>query len=276
MDQRFRIRELTEIAPDVVRCVVEAPRVAEHTRPGQFVIVRLSDNGERIPLTISAHDPIEGTITLVVQMLGATTHRFAGYVTGDHLTDVLGPLGTPTEIRRFGNCVVVGGGVGVAIALPVARALHEAGNSVRAVVGARTESRLVLVEEMTAVADSVAIMTDDGTAGTQGLVTDGVRESLARIEVDFVFTVGPVPMMAAVAELTREAGIPTVASLNPIMIDGTGMCGGCRVNVGGDTKFACVDGPEFDAHAVDFAVLDARNRAYREFEKCRMAELVDG
>lgn len=276
MGQRFLIRELTEIAPGVVRCVVEAPRVAEHARAGQFVIVRPTDNGERIPLTISAHDPIAGTIKLVVQMLGATTHGFADFVAGDHLVDVLGPLGTPTEIRHFGDCVVVGGGVGVAIALPVAKALHAAGNLVHAVVGARTWSQLVLVEEMTTVADSITIMTDDGTAGTQGLVTEGVRDLMGRIDVDYIFTVGPIPMMAAVAELTREAGIPTVASLNPIMIDGTGMCGGCRVSVGGETKFACVDGPEFDAHAVDFELLAARNRAYRDFEECRMTELVDG
>ncbi len=275
MEHRFRIREATSIGPDVVRCVVEAPRVAHGARPGQFVIVRVTDAGERIPLTISDHDPQEGTITLVVQMLGATTQGFADLAVGDHLADVLGPLGKPTEIRRFGTCVVVGGGVGSAIALPVAKALRAAGNTVHAIVGARTASLLLLLAEMAAASDTLTVTTDDGSSGRKGLVTDALLDRMAAGPIDHVFAVGPIPMMAAVAGATRDAGIPTVASLNPIMVDGTGMCGGCRVSVGGETRFACVDGPEFDAHLVDFDLLAARNRAYRAFEECQMAELAD-
>jgi ferredoxin--NADP+ reductase len=267
---RFAIRGMTTIADGVVRCVVDAPRVATHAAPGQFVIVRVAPGGERIPLTISDHDPTVGTITLVVQVAGATTAGLAALAVGGHLADVLGPLGRPTEIERFGTCVVVAGGVGAAIALPVARALVDAGNDVVAIVGARTAGALVLVDEFEEVGETV-VMTDDGSAGGHGFVTDALAAMLGERQVDHVFTVGPIPMMAAVAELTRPAAIGTVASLNPIMVDGTGMCGGCRVKVGGETRFACVDGPEFDAHAVDFGLLAARNTAYRDFEACRVA-----
>ncbi len=249
--------------------------MAHGARPGQFVIVRVAEGGERIPLTISSHDSEAGTITLVVQMLGATTRAFDTLVEGDCLADVLGPLGVPTDIELFGSCVVVAGGVGTAIALPVARALRDAGNTVHAIVGSRTESLLLLAAEMAAASDSLTITTDDGTSGRAGFVTDALADLLANTRVDYVFTVGPIPMMAAVADATRGSGVPTVASLNPIMVDGTGMCGGCRVKVGGETKFACVDGPEFDAHLVDFGLLAARNRAYRDFEECQMAEMAD-
>ncbi len=271
MDTRFTIRELVEFAEGVSRVVVEAPRVAARARAGQFVIVRIDEQGERVPLTISDHDPVAGTISLVVQTVGATTSRLARLGAGDHLADVLGPLGTPTEVERFGTCVVIGGGVGAAIALPVARALREAGNTVHAVVGARTAELVLLSSEMGAASDSLTITTDDGSAGIHGSVTDALARLVDEHEVDHIFCVGPIPMMEAVARHTEPLGIKTIASLNPIMVDGTGMCGGCRVRVGGETKFACVDGPEFDAHQVDFALLRARNAAYRDFEQCHMA-----
>ncbi|MEX1280116.1 MAG: sulfide/dihydroorotate dehydrogenase-like FAD/NAD-binding protein [Acidimicrobiia bacterium] len=273
MDDRFTIRELSTVAEDVVRCVVDAPRVAQHAHPGQFVIVRVTDDDERIPLTVADRDPEAGTITLVVQLVGAATRHLGVLGVGDHLADVLGPLGRPTDIERFGRCVLVAGGVGAAIVLPVARALAEAGNHTHAIVGARTADALVLVDDFRRICDEATVMTDDGTAGGHGFVTGALAEVLDRDGADFVFTVGPIPMMAAVADLTRPGGIPTVASLNPIMVDGTGMCGGCRVRVGDETKFACVDGPEFDAHLVDFDLLATRNLAYRPFEECRLTEL---
>ncbi len=276
MEHGFPIRDLTPIADGVVRCVVEAPRVARHALPGQFVIVRVDVGGERIPLTVSDLDEPSGTITLVVQAIGASTQRLAAKRPGETLADVLGPLGAATEIEPYGRVVVVAGGVGAAIALPVARALAGAGNEVVGVVGARTRDALVLIDEMGSVCDQLLVCTDDGSAGRHGLVTDALSDLLDEGGVDHVFTVGPIPMMSAVAELTRSAAIPTVASLNPIMVDGTGMCGGCRVRVGEETKFACVDGPDFDAHLVDFELLATRNRAYRVFEQCRMAELADG
>ena len=250
--------------------IVDAPRVADHAHAGQFVIVRVSDDGERIPLTISSWDPGEGTIGLVVQGVGRTTDELVAMVAGDALADVLGPLGLPTDVEPFGHCVVVAGGVGAAIALPVATALADVGNTVTAVVGARTSEHLVLVDDFTAACAEVLVATEDGSAGARGLVTDVLAAIIEGTTVDRVFTVGPIPMMEAVAELTRAPSIPTIASLNPIMVDGTGMCGGCRVTVGGRTRFACVDGPEFDAHLVDFGSLATRNRAYRAFEECQL------
>lgn len=273
MGSGFEILASESLAPDIVRFTVSAPRVAAHCRPGQFVIVRPHDHAERIPLTICDHDARAGTITLVVQAVGATTTQMNRLSDGETLSDVLGPLGRPTGIERFGRVVVVGGGVGTAIALPVATALADAGNAVHGIVGARDSEHLILVDEMTAVCNEVTVMTDDGSAGRRGLVTLPVTELVEGYEADFVFAAGPIVMMAAVADITREYDITTVASLNPIMIDGTGMCGGCRVKVGDETRFACVDGPEFDAHLVDFDLLASRNQAYREFEACRAAEI---
>lgn len=272
MDHRFVIREASTIGPDIVRMVVEAPRVAAHAQPGQFVIIRSNDHGERIPLTICESDPDEGTITLVVQAVGGTTMQLNAMTVGEHLADVLGPLGTPTGIDLFGACVVVAGGVGTAIVLPVARALTRAGNRVTAIVGARNEDHLILLGEMRAATSKVIITTDDGSAGHHGLVTDALSRLMEEGDPDYVFTAGPIPMMQAVAGITRDRKILTVASLNPLMVDGTGMCGGCRVTVGGQSKFACIDGPEFDAHAVDFITLSKRNTAYLEFESCRFIE----
>jgi ferredoxin--NADP+ reductase len=269
----FVIAAAEDLAPATKRFVVVVPRVAAHARAGQFVIVRVHDRGERIPLTICDHDPDAGTVTLVVQAVGATTQQMIRLGAGDSLADVLGPLGRPTDIERYGRVVVVGGGVGTAIALPVARALAHEGNAVHGIIGARDSHHLILVDEMTAICDEVTVMTDDGSAGKKGLVTEPVRDLVEGYEADFVFAAGPIVMMAAVADITRAYGVPTVASLNPIMVDGTGMCGGCRISVGGETKFACVDGPEFDAHLVDFGLLAARNRSYLEFEACRTVEL---
>lgn len=270
---QFMIQTAERLGPDTTKFVVTAPRVAAYAAAGQFVIVRVDARGERIPLTICDHDGEEGTITLVVQAVGRTTIEMSALAAGDALADVLGPLGKPTEIDRFGRAVVVGGGLGTAIALPVARALREAGNAVHGIVGGRDREHLILVEEMRAACDDVTVTTDDGSAGRRGLVTEPLGEIVAAGDADYVFAAGPIVMMAAVADVTRPAAIPTVASLNPIMVDGTGMCGGCRVRVGGETRFACVDGPEFDAHRVDFALLATRNRAYADFEACRLAEL---
>jgi ferredoxin--NADP+ reductase len=269
---RFTIHETIEIGPDIARLIVDAPRVARHGRAGQFVIVRPSTDSERIPLTICDIDPDAGTITLVVQAVGGTTTEINAMEAGAAFSDILGPLGLPTEIEHFGTCVVVAGGVGVAIVLPVAKALAEAGNRVIGIVGARDADHLILIDEMGEVCDEVLLTTEDGSAGERGFVTNALESAVTSHDVDRVLTAGPIPMMRAVAELTRPYGIATIASLNPIMVDGTGMCGGCRVTVGGETLFACLDGPEFDAHTVDFESLEKRNEAYRTFESCRLRD----
>ena len=263
-----RIREVLPLASTITRYVVEAPLVARKRQAGQFVIVRVAEGGERIPLTIVEGDPDAGTITLIVQAIGKTTRQMARLRAGDAIADVLGPLGNPTPIGPHGGVVAcVGGGVGTAELLPIARALREAGNLVHAIVGARTRELVILEEEMAACACSLAVTTDDGSYGRPGLVTGPLQERIDDTGVDAVYAIGPLPMMRAVAELTRPLGIPTVASLNALMVDGTGMCGGCRVTVGGQMKFACVDGPEFDAHAVDFDELLRRSRMYADLER---------
>lgn len=271
--EMYEVVEAGFIAPDVKRFRIRAPRVAAHWSPGQFVIIRVDDHGERIPLTVAEADGVDGTIALVVQGVGRTTLQMNSLGAGDHLADVAGPLGKPSEIDDYGTVVVVGGGVGTAIAYPTAAAMSEAGNRVVAIVGGRTADLAILTEEISLIADEVIVTTDDGSAGRKGLVTDALLEVMDREQVDRVVAIGPIPMMKAVADVTALDQIPTVVSLNPIMIDGTGMCGGCRVLVGGSTKFACVDGPEFDAAEVDFDVLATRNRAYRDFEAARLATL---
>jgi len=273
MSSGFEIITKEDLAPGISRFVVLARRIANYARAGQFVIVRPHGHAERIPLTISDHDAASGTITLVVQAVGATTQQMCELASGDRLADVLGPLGRPTEIDRYGRVVVVGGGVGAAIALPVAAALSDAGNAVHGIVGARDSEQLILIDEMSAACSEITIMTDDGSEGRKGLVTDPLSELVEGYEADFVFAAGPIAMMSAIAEITREYEVETVVSLNPIMVDGTGMCGGCRVKVGDETMFACVDGPEFDAHLVDFDLLASRNRAYLDFERCRAGNL---
>ena len=269
----YPILEAESIAPDVRRIVVEAPKIAKKHQAGQFVIVRVTPTGERIPLTIAAADTDAGSITLFVQAIGRTTTLMNELETGDFLVDVAGPLGHASEIKPYGTAVVVGGGVGTAIAYPIALALAAAGNRVIAIIGGRTKEYVLLENELQAHGIEVLPCTDDGSYGRKGFVTDALADVIAGDDVNVVFAIGPIPMMSAVAEVTRETGVETVASLNPIMVDGTGMCGGCRVEVGGETKFACVDGPEFDAHQVDFNLLQRRNTSYRAFEAKQIGEL---
>ena len=259
------------IAPDIKRFIIEAPLIARKGRPGQFVIVRISETGERIPLTLVDFDVEQGTITLIVQGIGKSTREINQLVAGEAIRDMVGPLGTPTEISKNGHAVVIGGGVGTAVSFPQAKALKEAGNRVTAIIGARTKSHVILEEEMRTIADEVLVCTDDGSYYTEGLVTDKLIQVIdSNPDINFILAVGPLTMMQTVAEITRPLGIKTVASLNPIMVDGTGMCGGCRVMVGEQVKFTCVDGPEFDAHQVDFDMLINRNQSYLHEESCAL------
>lgn len=259
----FKVVSKEEIAPKFHRFVVEAPEIARKHRPGQFVMVLPSDDGERIPLTIAASDPGSGTVTLVVQEVGKTTMAMGLMTAGQEFCSVVGPLGTPTHIEKFGTVVCVGGGAGIAPMLPIASGLKSAGNTVLSILGGRTQELVILREEMAAVSDEILYTTDDGSFGSKGLVTHALADLIAaRGNPDLVVAIGPAIMMKAVAEMTRKLGIPTLASLNSIMVDGTGMCGACRVEVDGKTKFVCVDGPEFDAHKVDFDLLIKRLRMY--------------
>ena len=271
-----RVVESVWLAPEVRKLVVEAPLVTRRHGPGQFVIVRATTDGERIPLTIARVDRAAGTIMLVVQAVGMTTKRLCALEAGDSMPDIAGPLGKATHIEHIGHAVVVGGGVGTAVVYPQALALKEKGNRVSAVIGGRSKPYVIMEKELSEVCDAVYPCTDDGSYGFKGFVTQRLTQLIAESAepVKIVLAAGPVPMMRAVAEVTRPMGIHTVASLNPVMVDGTGMCGGCRVNVGGDVMFACVDGPEFDAHKVDFAALSDRLTAYREQEKRAMERHV--
>jgi ferredoxin/flavodoxin---NADP+ reductase len=269
----FKILHAEFIASGIKRFVIAAPRIAEKQQPGQFVILRLYEHGERIPVTIEKSDPARGTINIVVQSAGKTTHVLNLLETGDYILDVVGPLGKPSEIEKFGTVVVIGGGVGTAMAYPTATAMKRAGNRVISIVGARTKEMVILEREMRQVSDAVMVTTDDGSYAEKGFVTDKLRQLIENgTRIDLVLAVGPIPMMRAVAEVTRQEKIRTIVSLNPIMIDGTGMCGGCRVLIDGKSEFACVDGPEFDAHRVDFAVLVQRNAMYRAAEQKSMEE----
>jgi ferredoxin--NADP+ reductase len=269
----FKIIHAEFIAPGIKRFLIAAPRVARKRKPGQFVILRLYEQGERIPITIENSDPERGTLSIVVQSAGKTTNLLNLLETGDSILDIVGPLGKPSEIENFGTVVVIGGGVGTAMAYPTAAALKHAGNRVISIVGARSKDLVILEKEMREVSDALMLTTDDGTYADKGFVTDKLRQLIENgTRIDLVLAVGPIPMMRAVTEMTRKEHIRTIVSLNPIMIDGTGMCGGCRVLVDGKSQFACVDGPEFDAHRVDFAVLVQRNGMYREAEKQSMTE----
>jgi ferredoxin--NADP+ reductase len=264
----FPVVESQRLGPTLTRLVLRAPLVARKRQAGHFVIVRPCETGERIPLTIVDGCAESGTITLIVQAVGRTTRLLAGLEAGDEVADVLGPLGHPTPIVARGTVACVGGGVGTAEVYPIACALRAAGSRVHAIIGARTADLLVLAQEMADVVSSLTLTTDDGSQGRAGTVAGPLRELLEGDErLDSVYAIGPLPMMKAVAELTRPFGVRTVVSLNPIMVDGTGMCGGCRVTVGGETRFACVDGPEFDGHLVDFDELARRNRSYAELER---------
>ena len=256
------------LTPNVRWLEVRAPHVVRNYQAGQFVILRAIDGGERIPLTVADVDPRAGTIELVVQAVGATTRALCALNAGESIPDIAGPLGQPTEVRFVGHAMVIGGGVGTAVIYPQARALQSAGNRVTAIIGARSARDLVLEEQLAIFCEVVLPCTDDGSYGFHGLVTQRLQQYIERAVAPpaLVLCAGPVPMMRAVAAVTQPLGVRTIASLNPIMVDGTGMCGGCRVRVGGQVKFACVDGPEFDAHAVDFTELTERLKAYREHE----------
>jgi ferredoxin--NADP+ reductase len=270
-----RILSKEVLAPDVVRFWLDAPTIARKRRPGQFVIIRISADGERIPLTIADADTSRGAISLIVQGVGKSTKEFNAMEAGQSIPDVAGPLGLPTKIEPNRKVCCIGGGIGTAVVYPIATHVKALGGSVVAIVGARTRDLIILEDDMRRVADECLVTTDDGSYGMHGLVTDALKKLMAEGHVfDEVVAVGPLPMMRAVCEVTRPLGLHTTVSLNPIMIDGTGMCGGCRVTVGGEQKFVCVDGPEFDGHQVDFGELAARLRAYRDQEALALERYV--
>lgn len=264
----FKILTKEELSPNVFSMDIDAPRIAKKAQAGQFIVLRVDEKGERIPLTIANFDRQQGTVNIVFQVIGASTMELAALNAGDSIVDFVGPLGRPSEIKKFdGTVVVVGGGIGVAPTFPIARAMHEAGNKVIAIMGAKSKDILIMEREMSEVVDEILVTTDDGSRGIKGFVTYAVDELVKRGEkIAQVTAIGPVIMMKSVADATKPLNIPTVVSLNPIMVDGTGMCGGCRVTVGDETKFACVDGPEFDGHLVDFKGLMSRQRMYRDLE----------
>lgn len=264
----YKIVEKRELGPGIKLIKVLAPEIARKAKAGQFVILRVDSVGERIPLTLADWDAKEGTITIVFLEVGVSTKKLGRLNNGDVIPDLLGPLGNPTEVKNYGTVCVIGGGVGIAAAYPIAKALKEAGNKVISIIGARSVNLLIFEEEMREISDELFISTDDGTKGYKGFVSDLLRDLLLKgYRFDMVYAVGPALMMRAVAEVTRPYKIKTIVSLNPIMVDGMGMCGACRVLVGGKTRFACVDGPEFDAHEVDFDELIRRQRAFINEER---------
>lgn len=264
----YRIVKKRVLNPTVSLMEIEAPAVARKAEPGQFIILRVDEEGERIPLTIADFDREKGTVTIIYQVVGATTEKLNHKEQGEFLQDFVGPLGRATETEGLKRVAVVGGGVGTAIAYPVAKKLHDVGCHVDLIVGFRSKDLVILEDEFKAASTNLIIGTDDGSYGKKALVTDLLREQIeAGAQYDRVITIGPVIMMKFVCQLTKQYNIPTVVSMNPIMIDGTGMCGGCRLSVGGETKFACVDGPEFDGHKVDFDEAMARGAMYKDFER---------
>jgi len=256
----------TQLSPNVTRLDVTAPRLAQIRQPGQFVIVHRGEGAERIPLTIADADAQAGTIALVIQAVGKSTRDLVALEPGEAIANIAGPLGKPTELISKGRAICIGGGVGTAVVHPIAQGLHRLGVSVLSIIGGRSKEWVIFESELRRLGE-VAVCTDDGSYGRRGFVTDAAKEALAQGGVDIVYAVGPVPMMRAVVNLTKPLGVHTIVSLNPVMVDGTGMCGGCRVGVGGQTLFACVDGPEFDGHLVDFELLMDRLSTYREFEQ---------
>lgn len=270
-----KVIEKTQFSANVTKLVIEAPMIAKSRKAGHFVIVRADEKGERIPLTIAAANEAAGTITLVIQKIGVSSSKIADLEVGDSVVDLVGPLGQATHIENFGTVVCAGGGVGVAPLLPIVEALKKAGNRVITVLAARSKDLIILEDQMREYSDEVIVMTDDGSYGTKGLVTDGVESVIKREEVNMAVTIGPAVMMKFVSLLTQKYEIPTMASLNTIMVDGTGMCGACRVTVGGKTKFVCVDGPEFDAHKVDFDEMISRLNGYKEAETVAMEKFLN-
>ncbi|MEJ2165854.1 MAG: sulfide/dihydroorotate dehydrogenase-like FAD/NAD-binding protein [Desulfobacterales bacterium] len=264
----FKVVKREEMSEgNVILNEIEAPMIARKAKPGQFVILKVGEEGERIPLTMAEADSENGTITVIYQVVGKSTALFKTLQVGDSYQDVIGPLGKPTHIEKLGKVVCVGGGTGIAVLHPITRAMKEIGNHVISIIGARSKDLLILEEKMKAASHELRVCTDDGSYGHHGFVTDVLKEILENEKIDQAVAIGPVPMMKFVSLLTKKYDVPTLVSLNPIMVDGTGMCGGCRVTVGGKTKFACVDGPEFDGHQVDYDELMLRLQAYCEDEK---------
>lgn len=269
----YRIAEKEVLNPTVVKMVVEAPLIAKKAQPGQFIIFRAKEDSERVPLTIADYDRENGTVTIIFQIVGASTMELNSLNKGDYILDFVGPLGTPSKIDGLKKVCVIGGGVGCAIAYPIAKKLHENGAEVHSVTGFRNKDLIILEDEFSKVSDVLKIMTDDGSYGEKGLVTEALEKLIADgNEYDEVIAIGPLVMMKFVSLTTKKYGIKTTVSMNPIMVDGTGMCGGCRLTVGGETKFACVDGPDFDGHLVDFDEAMSRSGVYREFETTRREE----
>ncbi len=272
----YKILKKEALNPTVMRMVIEAPFVAKKALAGQFIILRVDENGERIPLTIADYDREAGTITIIFQIVGATTTLLSKKEEGECLADFVGPLGNPSKTEGYKKVAVIGGGVGCAIAYPVAKALHENGAEVHSIVGFRNKDLVILEDDFKDVSDKYVLMTDDGTAGEKGLVTNALENLINEgNDYDLVMAIGPLVMMKFVCKLTEKYNIKTVVSMNPIMIDGTGMCGGCRLRVGGETKFACVEGPEFDGHLVDFDAAIERSAMYREFEREASCNLMN-
>jgi ferredoxin--NADP+ reductase len=264
----FKVLSKQQLSPDVFRMEVEAPLIAKKRKPGQFIILRVDENGERIPLTIADADPKRGVLTLYFQTVGTTTLKLSNLEPGDAILDVIGPLGKPTHIEKFGTVVCIGGGIGVAPLYPIAQGLKKAGNKLISVIGARSKSLLIMEDLIREISDEMIVTTDDGSYGMEGFVTDALKSLISRGEkIDLVVAIGPAIMMMFVCKLTKEYGIKTLVSLNSIMVDGTGMCGACRVVVGGKTRFACIHGPEFDGQEVDFDLLLKRQRTYLKQEK---------
>lgn len=264
----YKILKKQVLNPTVTLMDIDAPLVAKKAEPGQFIILRVDADGERIPLTVADYDREKGVVTIIFQIVGATTEKLNAKKEGEYIEDFVGPLGVPSHVEGLKKVAVVGGGVGCAIAYPIAKKLHELGAEVHSIVGFRNKDLVILEDEFNAVSDKVCMMTDDGSHGTKGLVTNALKDLIESGEkYDEVITIGPLVMMKFVCALTKEYGIKTVVSMNPIMIDGTGMCGGCRLTVGGTTKFACVDGPDFDGHEVDFDEAIERSSMYKPFER---------
>ena len=274
----YKILRKVELSPDILELDIEAPRVAKKALPGQFIVLRVNDEGERVPLTIADFDREKGTITILFQVVGASTELLASIEEGDAILDFVGPLGQPSEIsEHMGTVVFVGGGIGVAPVYPIARAVHELGNKVISILGAKTKDILIFEDRMRAISDEVLVTTDDGSYGIKGFVTNAMEELIKRGEkIDQVTAIGPGIMMKSVAEATRPHGIKTIVSLNPIMVDGTGMCGACRLTVGDEIKFACVDGPEFDGHLIDFDEAMKRQQIYKTAEGREMLKILEG
>jgi ferredoxin--NADP+ reductase len=271
----FKVLKKTFLQKIIVKMVIEAPEIARKRKAGQFVVLMTDEKGERIPLTIVDSDRDKGTITIIYQIMGKTTAQLALLKKGDYILNLTGPLGHPTEIEKFGTAVVVGGGVGIGVAYPIAAALKKAGNKVISIIGARTKDILILEDDMRNVSDQLLVATDDGSYGFHGFVSAVLQNVIdSKEKIDIVYVIGPVPMMKVLANLTKPYGLKTIVSLNPIMVDATGMCGACRVSVGGKTKFGCVDGPEFDGHEVDFNLLMTRLRMYAEQEKQAMGKFI--